>query len=213
LSEDKVVALKPANLGHEQAAAVPFGGLSSLFFLRQASIQRGQRVLIYGASGSLGTYAVQLAKHLGAEVTGVCSTANLDLVRSLGADRTIDYRKQDFTVGGECYDVIFDTVGKTSVFRSLRALSEGGTYLHAVAAPGVTAMMRMAASASKKRMVGGNARPRAEDLVFLKGLIEEGRIRPVIDRIYPLERIVEAHRYVDTGRKRGNVVITVDHAE
>jgi NADPH:quinone reductase-like Zn-dependent oxidoreductase len=182
-----------------------------LYFLREANIQKGQKVLIYGASGSVGTFAVQLARYFGAEVTGVCSTPNLELVKSLGADKVIDYTKEDFAKSGETYDVIFDTVGKSSYSACLSSLKKDGTYLQALAAPGISLRMRWTSMTSSRKTVGGGPPPNAEDLRFLKGLVEAGKIKPVIDRCYPLEQIVEAHSYVDKGHKKGNVVITIGH--
>ena len=211
LPEDGVLAMRSANLSSEEAATLPIGGRTALYFLRQANIQPGQKVLIYGASGSVGTFAVQLAKYFGAKVTGVCSTANLALVKSLGADQVIDYSKEDFTRNGVTYDVIFDTVGKASYSGCMHSLKKDGTYLQAVSAPGISLRMQWTAMTSRKKLVGGGPGPKAEDLVFLNELVEAGKLKPVIDRVYPLEQIAEAHRYVDTGRKKGNVVITVAH--
>ena len=211
LPEDWAVAIKPANVTYEEAAAIPFGGNTALHFLKKGNIQSGQKVLIYGASGSVGTFAVQLAKYLGAEVTGVCSITNLELVKSLGADMVIDYTKEDFTKNGETYDVIFDTVGKSSFSGCMRSLRKEGIYLQAVAAPALSVRMRWTAITSSKKLIGGTAIPKTENLIYLKELVEAGKIKPVIDRSYPLEQIVEAHRYVDKGHKKGNVVITVEH--
>ena len=189
LPEKAVLALKPSNVTYEQAAAIPYGGLLALYFLKIANIQSRQSVLVYGASGAIGTAAVQLAKHFGAEVTGVCSTANLDLVKSLGADAVIDYTKEDFAQNEARYDLIFNAIGKRkAMLQAEGSLNPDG--------------MHITVDDSSPRL-------RVEDLVFLTELVEAGRLRPVIDRRYPLEQIVEAHRYVDMGHKKGNVVINV----
>ena len=206
-----VLAIKPVNMTYEEAAAVPTGGLEALHFLRKGNIQSGQKVLIIGAGGSIGTFAVQLARYFGAEVTGVDSTGKLDMLRSIGADHVIDYTQEDFTKSGETYDVIFDVMGKSSFSGSIRSLKQNGRYL--LGNPGLSQMVRgrWTSMRSSKKVIIGAANQKNEDLVFLKELIEAGKIKSVIDRRYPLEQIAEAHRYVDTGQKKGNVVITVEH--
>jgi NADPH:quinone reductase-like Zn-dependent oxidoreductase len=189
LPEKAVLALKPSNVTYREAAAIPYGGLLALHFLRSAKIQSRKSVVVYGASGAIGTSAVQLAKYFGAEVTGVCSTANLDLVKSLGADAVIDYTKEDFAQSGLRYDLIFNAVGKRKARLQVeRSLTPDGIHI---------------------TVDDGSPRLRVEDLEFLTELVEAGKLRPVIDRSYPLEQMVEAHRYVDKGHKKGNVVITV----
>ncbi len=204
-----VLAIKPANMAYEEAATVPTGGLEALHYLRKGNIQSGQKVLINGAGGSIGTFAVQLAKYYGGEVTGVDSTGKLDMLRSIGADEIIDYTQEDFTKSGQTYDVIFDVVGKSSFSRSIRSLKQNGRYL--LANPGLSHMVRggWISKRSSKKVIFGAASRRTEDLIFLKELIEAGKIESVIDRRYPLEQTAEAHRYVDKGHKKGNVVIIV----
>ena len=208
MPEEGALAIKPKNMSYEEAAAVPIGGQTAFHLLRKGNIQLGQQVLIYGASGSVGTYAVQIAKHFGATVTGVCSTSNLEMVKSLGASHVIDYKKSDFTQNGEKYDVIFDAVIKTSFSRCKNSLKQRGIYI-TVGWPLLHAL-RSSIVGSKKVKIG-IAPNRTEDLIILRELIEAEKIKAVIDRTYPLEEIVEAHRYVDTGHKKGNVVITLDN--
>jgi NADPH:quinone reductase-like Zn-dependent oxidoreductase len=207
--KDEAVVRKPANLGHEEAAALSFGGTTALSFLRKAKLQPGEKVLVVGASGSVGTAAVQLARHLGAHVTGVCSTANLDLVRSIGAERVIDYTREDFTRSGERYDVIVDTAGTAPFSRSGRSLAEGGRLLVVLGSLPEILRAPWVSLTTTKRSIGGNVSWGVEDLRFLAGLAEAGHYRPVIDRRYRFEEMVEAHRYVDAGHKRGNVIVNV----
>jgi NADPH:quinone reductase-like Zn-dependent oxidoreductase len=207
-----VMAKKPANVTYEEAAALPFGGLEALHSLRQAKIQPGQKILIVGAGGSIGTYSVQLARHYGAEVTGVDKPGKLEMLRSIGADHVVDYTREDFTRNGQVYDVILDTIGKSPFARSLRSLKEHGTYLNAN--PGLFGGIRMRwlSRGSSKRVIPWTAGYTPTNLLALKELVEAGRIKPVIDRTYPLEQTAEAHRYVDTGNKKGNVVIRVENS-
>jgi NADPH:quinone reductase-like Zn-dependent oxidoreductase len=209
MPEDGALALKPANLSFEEAAAISFGGTTALMFLRRAKIQNGDNVSINGASGGVGTAAVQLAKHFGARVTGVCSTGNLELVKSIGADKVIDYAKADFTQNGAAYDIIVDIVGTAPFSRSNRSLKEGGRLLLVLGTLPDMLQAPWVSMTSRKKVIAGPVSGGAEDLRFLAHLAESGQFKPVIDRRYPFERIAEAHRYVDTGRKKGNVVITL----
>jgi NADPH:quinone reductase-like Zn-dependent oxidoreductase len=215
MSENGALAIKPVNLSYEEAASVPNGALTALPFLRdKGKIQSGQTVLIYGASGSVGAAALQLAKYYGAEVTGVCSTANLEWVKPLCADQVIDYTREDFTQNGRTYNIIFDTVGKRSFSECKGSLADEGIYLATVPTPVMMLQALWRAKSGKKvKFVAAGLRPAKEkikDLVFITNLIETGKIKPVIDRCYPLEQMVEAHRYVETGHKKGNVVITLE---
>lgn len=195
LPEDGVVTIKPANMSYEESATVPYGAIAPLYYLRdKGNIRSGQKVLIIGASGSVGSFAVQIARYYGAEVSGVCSARNFDMVKALGAARAIDYNREDFVQGKERYDLIFDAVGKSSDSHSRSALAPSGTYLTITKG-------------------GPNKRERLDILNFLKELIEAGEIRSVIDRCYPLEQTAEAHRYAESGQKRGNVAIRVGHAD
>jgi NADPH:quinone reductase-like Zn-dependent oxidoreductase len=212
LPEEGVVTEKPANMSYEEAAGVPYMGLSALFYLRIANIQSGDKVLINGASGSVGTYAVQLAKQFGAEVTGVCSAANGDMVKSLGADKVIDYTQEDFTKSGQTYDIILDAVGKSSFSGCKGSLKQQGVYVSTLPTLRLFLQMLWTSRSSGKKAIYADAISSKEDLIFLKELIEAGKMKAVIDRCYPFEQMAEAHRYVDKGHKKGNVVITLEHS-
>ena len=211
MPEDGVLAIKPANMTYEEAATVPYGALTALSLLRKVNIQRGQKVLINGASGGIGAAAVQLAKYFGAEVTGVCGTPRVGFVKALGADKVIDYTKEDFTRNGETYDLIFDILGKSSFSRCKRSLKQNGIYLLA------SFKMRQLFQMLWTSMIGGQkvicalSSEKPEDLIFIKELVEAGKIKASIDKCYPLEQTAEAHRYIEAGLKKGNVVITVAH--
>lgn len=217
MPEEGSLGIKPANMTYEEAAGIFDGALTALPFLRdKGNIRSGQKVLINGASGSVGTSAVQIAKYFGAEVTGVCSTPNVELVKSLGADKVIDYTKEDFTKSGEIYDIIFDAVGKSSFSRCKHLLKPGGVYLTTVPTPALLFRMLWTSKIGGKRAMtmAAGLRPASEkvkDLIFLKELIAEGKLKSVIDRRYPLEQIAESHRYVEKGHKKGSVVITIGH--
>jgi len=204
-----VMGKRPANITYEEAAVLPFGGLEALHSLGRVNIQRGQKVLIVGAGGSIGTYSVQLAKHYGADVTGVDSGGKLEMLRSIGVDHVIDYTREDYTKNGQKYDVIMDTIGGSPFAGSVRSLNENGTYLNVNPKMIHRLQMGWAKGNSKKKLLSWEAGYTTENLLRLKELIEAGTIKPIIDRRYPLEQIAEAHRYVETDQKKGNVVITV----
>lgn len=207
-SDDGVLTHMPEKMSYEEAAAVPTGGLEALHFLRKANVKKGDHVLINGAGGSIGTFGVQLAKHLGAEVTAVDSAEKLEMLRSLGADRVIDYNREDFTHNDTPFDVIFDVIGKSSFIRSIKSLKRNGKYV--LANPQLRKIMGgfLISGISKKQVISKMSEQKTEDLIYLGELIETGKIMPVIDRLYPLDRTAEAHRYVEMGHKKGNVVIT-----
>jgi 2-desacetyl-2-hydroxyethyl bacteriochlorophyllide A dehydrogenase len=207
--ENSSIALKPANISHNEAAVIPFGAVTALHFIKKAILKPGQKVLVVGASGAVGSAAVQLAKSFGAEVTGVTSTANIALVKSIGADKVIDYTKEDFTWNGETYDVIFDSVKTISISRSLKSLNRNGLMI--LSAAGMSEMLQglWISMTSSKKIMAGVISHKAADIIFLKKLIETNKFKPVIDRTYPLEQIAEAHAYVEKGHKKGNVAITV----
>lgn len=209
MPEDGLVTIKPTNMTYAEAAAVPYGALTALNLLRKVNIQPGQKVLINGASGGIGSAAVQLAKHFGAEVTGVCSTPRLEFVKSLGADKVIDYTKEDFTQNGETYDLIFDILGRSSFSRCKSSLNENGRYLLASFKMKQLFQMLWTSMIGNKKVICALSGEKLEDLLFIKELVEAGKIKSVIDRRYPLEQTAEAHRYIETGHKKGNVVITL----
>jgi NADPH:quinone reductase-like Zn-dependent oxidoreductase len=210
--EEGMLVIKPANMAYEEAAAIPFGATTALLYLRdKGNIQSGQEVLIYGASGSVGSAAVQIAKQFGAEVTGVCSSTNLEFVKSLGADKVIDYTKEDFSKNGQTYDIIYETVGKSSFSHGISSLKKEGFYLAGNPAMSSMVKMQWTSIRSSKKVLFGPVFGGKEDLISLTEFIEVGKLKPVIDRTYPLEQIAAAHRYVEKGHKKGNVVITVDH--
>jgi NADPH:quinone reductase-like Zn-dependent oxidoreductase len=211
LPDDGVLAIKPANMTYEEAAVVPYGAVMALNLLRKVNIQAGQKVLINGASGGIGSAAVQIAKLFGAEVTGVCGTPRLEFVKSLGADRVIDYTKEDFTKNGETYDLIFDILGKSSFERCKNSLKPNGVLLYASFKVKQLFQMLWSSMTGGKKIICAIAPGSTEDLISVKDLIEAGKIKAIIDRCFPLEQTAEAHRYVEEGHKSGNVVITIDH--
>ena len=211
MPEDGCVAIKPANMTYEEATVVPYGAIMALNLLRKVNIQPGQKVLVNGASGGIGSAAVQLAKYFGAEVTGVCSTLRLELVKSLGADKVIDYTKEDFTQSGETYDLIFDILGKSSFSRCKMSLKQNGCYLLPSFKMRQLFQMLWTSMIGSKKVICALAIDKQEDLIFIKELIEAGKIKSVIDRRYPLQQTAEAHRYIEKGQRKASVVITVEH--
>lgn len=210
IPESGTVALKPSNLNYEEASTLPYGAIMATSLLAKANIQRGMKVLINGASGGIGSMAVQLAKHFGAEVTGVCGTPRLEFVKSLGADEVIDYTKEDFTKNSETYDLIFDVLGRSSFSKLKRSLKPNGVYL--LASFKMKALLQMlwtSVTGSKQKVICAFANETTESLVFVKGLVEDGKIKTVIDKRFPMEQAAEAHKYVEQGRKQGNVVIKI----
>jgi NADPH:quinone reductase-like Zn-dependent oxidoreductase len=206
---ESVLAEKPNNMSYEEAAAVPFGALEALHFLRKAEIQTGEHVLVNGAGGSIGTFGVQLAKHYGAQVTAVDSAGKLDMLRTIGADQVIDYTREDFTNQGESYDVIFDVIGKSPYAGSMRSLKPKGRYVLANPRPAHLLRGLFSSMSGDKRVIAGSAVRVTEDLLFLKDLIEAGAVQTVIDRTFPLEEMAEAHRYVESGEKLGNLIVRI----
>jgi len=210
LPESGTVALKPSNLSYEEAVTLPYGAIMATSLLAKANLQRGQKVLINGASGGIGSMAIQLAKHFGAEVTGVCGAPRLEFVKSLGADKVIDYTKEDFTQNGETYDLIFDILGRSSFSKLKRSLKPNGIYLLAsFKTKALLQMLWTSLTGSKQKVICAFADETVESLVFVKGLVEEGKIKAIVDKSFPMEQAVEAHRYVEQGHKQGNVVITI----
>jgi 2-desacetyl-2-hydroxyethyl bacteriochlorophyllide A dehydrogenase len=210
LPENASIALKPSNISHNEAAVIPFGGVTALHFIKKAMIKPGQKVLVIGASGAVGSAAIQLAKSFGADVTGVCSSTNIALVKSIGADKVIDYTKKDFTKNGETYDVIFDAVNAISISRSIKSLTKDGIMI--LSAAGMSEMIQglWISMISSKRIMTGVISHNKTDIVFIKELIEAGKYKPVVDRTYSLEQIAEAHAYVEKGHKKGNVAINIE---
>ena len=212
MPEGGMVAIKPGNVTYEEAAVVPYGALIALNLLRKANVQRGEKVLIHGASGGIGSAAVQLIKHYGAEVTGVCGTPRLGFVRALGADKVIDYTVEDFTQNGETYDLIFDVLGRSSFSRCKNSLTENGRYfLASFKARDLLDMLRTSIASSKKVICALALPERIDDLAEIKELIEAEVITAIIDKHFPLEQTAEAHRYVEGGHKKGHIAITVAH--
>lgn len=209
LPEDAVLAIKPDNINHQEASTIPFGATTALYFLRKAGIKSGQKVLIYGASGAVGTAAVQLASYFGAEVTGVCSSSNFELIKSIGANKVIDYTKTDFNKIGKKYDVIFVTVDKLSFSESIQSLTKGGTLILGSASPLQMLQGLWTTMTSSQKVISGVIKQKVDDMVLLKELIEKRKLTPVVDKIYLFEQIAEAHRYTENGHKRGNVSLSV----